>query len=720
MVAGRRRFYGRLAVVVCVVCWLRGTEATSRRGRRLIELSYDVAEEQPVGTYVGDVRRDVDLASLYGDVPETAVVARRLRFTVMRGQHATPRPPLDVDATTGVVRTRARLDRERLCSTAAAAGVVCALRVDVALRPVDHFRIVRLTINVLDVNDHAPTFPDRQLSIDVLESAAVGTSISLPVAADPDSPPLSVAEYRAAADADVFRLVYRRPVANGRSGGGFGSLSLQLVSALDRESVDVYRMTIVAVDGGTPARSGSVQLTVRVVDVNDNSPQFEHADYDVTVPEDVAPGTMLLRVCATDPDDGLNGRVVYELAGGPPSAGGLPFAVDNATGAVVVRTSLDRDRGPSRYQFAVSARDMGADAVTTSCVVVVRLTDVNDNAPSIVVDGLLAGEPGATSAETARVTENAREGTFVAHVSVADPDQGAAGRFNCSLQANADDGGDDDVNATDYFRLNQFDENEFQLVTAAAGVDRERRADFRFAVVCVDYGSPSLTSRQQVRVAVSDVNDCAPTFSRRVYEAEIIENNYVGAALIAVSAHDADRGAADNSRLTYSVAGPRSADFRVDPATGEISAVTSFDREATSTVSFVVVARDAGVPSLSGTATVVVSVVDVNDNSPEFDVDEYCFTVDENQPAGTFVGQLSAVDPDSGDNGTQARDFTIQSINLLSNRGPKATYKSHQFTLVIVHSTDNVYNMYKIVHRKKQFAIYIKFSLQRTIKDNRL
>jgi len=159
----------------------------------------------------------------------------------------------------------------------------------------------------------------------------------------------------------------------------------------------------------------------------------------------------------------------------------------------------------ARYQFGVSARDMGSDTLATTCVVIVQLTDLNDNAPHIVVDGLLAADtawPPSSSAEVARVTENAREGTFVAHVTVIDPDQGAAGRFNCSLaNCTGDDDDDCDVNATSYFRLNQFDDTEFQLVTAAgANIDRERRANFRFAVVCVDFGRPSLTSQQQVSV----------------------------------------------------------------------------------------------------------------------------------------------------------------------------------------------------------------------------
>ena len=157
---------------------------------------------------------------------------------------------------------------------------------------------------------------------------------------------------------------------------------------------------------------------------------------------------------------------------------------------------------------------------------------------------------------------------------------------------------------------------------------------------------------RQVHVVVADVNDCAPTFSSDVYRAEIIENNYVGATLLVATAYDADRG--NNARLTFSLLGPQSGNFRVDPSTGEITAFKSFDREMMSTASFIVVARDAGTPPLSGTATVTVSVIDVNDNCPEFDVvdaGQYVFGVDEDLPAGTFVGQVTALDPDSGDNG---------------------------------------------------------------------
>ena len=153
-----------------------------------------------------------------------------------------------------------------------------------------------------------------------------------------------------------------------------------------------------------------------------------------------------------------------------------------------------------------------------------------------------------------------------------------------------------------------------------------------------------------MRVVINDVNDCRPVFSRDVYLAQLIENNYVGASVLVVTAHDDDRGDVSNSQLSYTVDGPQSNDFTVDPVTGEITVLRSLDHEATPTVTFMVVARDAGDPAMSGSATVVVRVLDVNDNSPQFDVAQYLFRVDENLPSGTLVGQLTAVDADSDAN----------------------------------------------------------------------
>jgi len=372
---------GQLYVVVCSLCW------SWSACRTVVELSYDVSEEQPVNWLVGDVKTDAQLTELYAD--DVSVISR-LRFTVMR-QHSATHPRLFVvDALTGEVRLGARLDREQLMCHRSIVEP-CVVRLDVAVRPVAYFLIIRLTINVVDINDHAPVFPDGQLSVDVVESADVGTIIGLPLAVDPDSPPLSVVEYRATAgDTDVFRLVHRR--RRGSSGRRLvgESLSLELLTVVDRESVDVYQLTVVALDGGSPALTGTAQLTINVVDVNDNVPHFHHASYDVTVSEDVAPGTTLLHVTADDPDVGLNGRVIYEMAS--PLSSRL-FTVDNTSGAVVVVAGLDCDEGPSSYQLVVSARDHPG-VVSTSCVVRVQLTDVNDNRPHIVVDGLIAHSHG--------------------------------------------------------------------------------------------------------------------------------------------------------------------------------------------------------------------------------------------------------------------------------------------------------------------------------------
>jgi protocadherin delta 1 len=375
-------------------------------------------------------------------------------------------------------------------------------------------------------------------------------------------------------------------------------------------------------------------------------------------------------VLAIDRDaPGPNAALTYFFDPATGAAHGHVFAIDSLTGQVTVVGGLDRDRGPTAYRLTVVARDQAVEPLSTTTVVRINVTDVNDLAPEIVVDGLISATLSSSSSsskangnvETVRVVENARSGTPVAHVTVNDGDSGDAGRFNCSLVD--DNGGDDD---SDHFRLRRFDETEFQLVVSVdAGeqtIDRERRDEYRLTIVCTDFGLPvPMTSRQAVVVVVDDVNDNAPEFEQPLYRAELIENNYVGAFVVHVAATDRDVG--PNGRLEYRMVAddPGSEYFRCDPITGAIVASRSIDREtllppggAGGPITFRVVAIDGGAPSRTASTLVAVNVQDVNDNRPTFDdggAGQFRFSVVENQPIGTSVGSVRAVDPDIGSNG---------------------------------------------------------------------
>jgi len=586
-----------------------------------VQLRYTIVEESRAGALVGDVIADANLTAIYE--PQ---LLRRMRFRFLRRSTVAG---FVLDPSTGVISTDAPIDRDAICPNADD----CSLRLDVVVfEPVDLFRIVRVDVEVADRNDNAPTFRQPEIELQLLESAPIGTALSLPRADDPDSPQFAVRDYRLSnTGSGPFRLVVDR-LRDGRV-----DPKLVLANAVDREMAAEYRLIVEAVDGGSPPLSGRVNVVVRVLDANDNSPVFDRQDYDVTIAENVAQMTTIAQVRATDADDGENGRVTYSLAAGDVDL----FAVDANTGEVyvVAAAGVDRDGGPPVHRLIVEAHDHGFDAVPATATITVEVTDVNDNSPEMIMDSLAVS--GGQVAD-ATVPENARVGAFVAHLSVEDVDDGDGGLFGCQLQV-------PDHAADGVFQLQRLYDTEFALTTLAA-LDRETHDAYNVTVVCTDRGRPQLTSRRSLIIAVDDVNDHAPEFLRSLYVGELIENNYVGASVVQVTAVDADVG--DNGRVAYALSGAESDKFAVDQSSGVVTATQSLDRETASRYSFHVVAVDAGTPPLSASVLVVVDLQDVNDHRPIFRRPRgYAFAVAENLPDGTELGMVAATDADTGSNG---------------------------------------------------------------------
>ena len=623
-----------------------------RQSDGTLEVKYRLEEEQEVGKNVGNVREDTHLASLYN-----ADVMHKLQFRFLR-QHQ-QQLPFSVDVDTGVITTSGRVDRDDICPSAE----TCDVKLDVAVQPVQYFRVIRVTITILDINDNAPRFPDTAIHFEILESAVVGTGLVLPVAVDPDSPRFAVRGYRDVTHSDTFDL---REIRKSDSTSGSGGLRLVLVRPLDRERVDSYRLKIMAADGGTPARSGVVDVFVEVLDVNDNSPVFERQKYQATIIENAPPRTVVARVVATDADAGLNGQIVYEFSSLTANSFGHIFAVTNTSGDVYVIGSVDYEER-TIYELVVVARDLGPESVAASVDVTVKVTDTNDNAPEISVD-TLTGNTGVAVA-----SEDAEPDTFVAHVAVFDRDSGSAGQVDCVVS----DG---------HFRLKPMssgdDGDEYQLVTAAK-LDRESRASYNVGIVCRDRGPEPRERVERVKIRIIDVNDNDPHFRYPSYRTELIENNYVGAVVLRVNASDEDDG--DNAALVYSL--QSSSGFEVDEDSGVIKATESFDREQAASYRFFVVVSDRGKPmSRSSSAEVIVDIVDINDERPLFEHHTYSLDVDENSPVGTEVGTVKAVDPDVGSFGHVTYSTTSDVFSVDRETGRITTLQSLDREVVPVYS----------------------------------
>lgn len=229
--------------------FLLGSLVTASAAHDILEVGFDLVEDQPAGTYVGNVLLAANLDRVYS--PD---VVRRIQFRFMR-QHSVG---FEIDASTGVVRTSAVIDREAQCP-----GVpVCSVRLDIGIQPVEYFRLIRATVTVVDVNDHDPVFsPLDRRSVELSESSGVGTVVVLPGATDPDGPEFSVRRYALRTKPTSENFVLE---SDGRQLDGSPGLKLVLAKSLDRETVADYRLVVTAYDGDDPPRTGTLELVVKV------------------------------------------------------------------------------------------------------------------------------------------------------------------------------------------------------------------------------------------------------------------------------------------------------------------------------------------------------------------------------------------------------------------------------------------------------------------------
>ncbi|KAL7881180.1 hypothetical protein AOLI_G00080280 [Acnodon oligacanthus] len=579
---------------------------------------YSTFEEDAAGTEIGNLALDLRLDP--GEDPETS-----FRFMQKNNQSVINMRPTDGLLTVGEI-----IDRERLCLRISP----CLITFDVVAFSKEKFHLVHVEIEVKDVNDHAPRFPRNETRVEVSESASVGTRIPLDVAVDQDVGDNYIQSYHISHSSHFIIDTRMRD-------DGVKHAELVVVKKLDRELDDRYTLDITVTDGGNPPKSGSMTIYVKVLDCNDNSPTFEHSSLKVELSEDSAIGVRVLKVHAFDPDDGLNGQVVYGFAGGPASEAARVFHIDSATGDVTLREKVDYEKQRT-YELRIEASDLGESSASSTCSVVVDVVDINDNAPEISIKPMTS-----TSDGVAYITEAAAQESFVALISTTDRDSGPNGYVRTSLQGHQ------------HFRLQQAYGDTFMIVTTAA-LDREQIAEYNLTIVAEDLGSPPFKTVRQYTIRISDENDNMPQFSQTVYDISVPENNIPGSYITTVTARDLDAG--KNGKVIYSLVdgqvlgdSPFSTFVSIDPLSGSLFSLRSFDFEALREIEFSVQASDKGSPSLSSVSLVRIRVVDENDNFPHFTYPEFKnnsadVPLPSNSPSGFLALRVTAQDEDEGTN----------------------------------------------------------------------
>ena len=590
-----------LAVVISVISGMTF-------GEEYIKIEYTIVEELPAMTLIGNLATDSRLVAEHG-----SGVLRQVQFSLV-----TPGTPnqgyFSVDTTTGVLRTTKVLDRDYICP----GQITCLIKFDVIVQPSKFYKLIEIHISVKDTNDNSPKFSSDLIKRKISESARIGELLSIPAAEDLDSPKYGIKEYKLLSNNPVFELRYNR------TNPSVNDLNLILTRGLDRERQDSYSFTIQAFDKGVPPKVGVALVEIEILDSNDNKPTFEKINYVKDVAENVTIGSVLCQVHAEDRDIGDNGKVTYKFATVTERSYGNLFGLNATSGVIWLKRKLDHDEA-DKYTLTVLAADAGSIRLEGRTTVTVNVIDVNDHRPRISINispdmrGVL------------RVSEKAKVGDFVAHLTIDDKDHGVNGQFSCTVSNQA-------------FGLEHVHRNAYKLVVKSR-LDFEIRSVYNISISCRDLGIPSLASFTPVAIRLLDENDNAPVFNPDIYTVTLPEGNAPNKMLTRVSASDLDSG--NNGRVTYSIDESLTSSFAVDPESGVVYAVVPLNYEASHRQQFYVMASDHGETPKTSSALIQITLEDINDEKPRFGSYYYSLHVQENSPIGTRVGQILAVDRDS-------------------------------------------------------------------------
>nr|XP_016854427.1 PREDICTED: LOW QUALITY PROTEIN: protocadherin-16 [Anolis carolinensis] len=520
-----------------------------------------------------------------------------------------------IHAQTGAITTAAILDREiwaqtRLVLTATDRGTPPLVG------------SATLTVVVMDINDNSPTIP-VPWEVRVPENALLGSEITMVTGNDVDCGP---------------QLSYVLSLESSTT-GTFGILRysgrITLTAPLDYEQHSRYSLTIRTSD---LQHETEANLTVLVEDVNDNAPAFSQPLYQVLLPEHTPVGTSILSLSATDLDSGTNGEVTYRLA--TPSHA---VSIHASNGTLFTTQPLRLEPRHSTLDIRVEARDRGQPSLSSWATVQIQVLDLNDHGPQFL-------KPQYNSS----VPEDLRPGTTLLTLEATDAD---IARDNAAL---------------DYTIVSGNSGHAFQLEGRAGGasalvlvepLDFEAVALYNLTVAASDRGVPQRSALVPVLLGILDVNDNPPAFGRSAYHTAVSETAAPGTELLRVAAHDPDSG--PHGQVHYSVSsGDPGGLFHLHPSTGALRLTEALDCEVQNQHTLVVQASD-GASGHFALASVTVEVKDVNDNLPYFPLEVLTASVRENQPPGSLVTRVRAVDADVG-------AFGVLRYTLLPTQGWQA------------------------------------------------
>ncbi|XP_066533870.1 protocadherin Fat 4 [Hoplias malabaricus] len=545
---------------------------------------------------------------------------------------------------------RVRLDRSLRQSFSTYLTLVVTAR-DKGLPPLSSQTDIKFQVTM--ENLHTPYFSENHVSFSVPEDLPQGSVIGKVQAKDEDDGVNGFVSYSIEDNSE-----------EGLFSVGLLSGLIKLVKNLDFEKVESHHVIIIAKDGGWFSKTGRINVTINVTDVNDNPPVFTSPEYTTWIPENSAIGSSVIQVEATDKDSGSHAQITYSLLSGHTEF----FSLDPRNGTITTLEIFDFEQQQS-FELAIKVTNKDNYYLYDIAHVHIQVTDVNEYIPTF-----------QKHLYNFSVPETVPLHTEIGHVQAIDYDLGLNGQVIYLLFGQS--------------KKTAFvvDERSGKIYTSK---DLKNRGQNHAVLRILAKNRGSITGfnidEALIHVHVVDEND-PPEFESSLYAVTVREDTSVGTSIFKVSALDQDV-VLKWSRFSYGIeSGNDNNSFSIDPVNGIIAVYNQLDRELWSLYNLTVVAIDEGSPPVTGSTTVVVAITDINDNAPRLTSTEGF--VRENQPHGTLVATFTATDDDLPPNQgpfiywlmmpAMGNSFTLTSNGILFTSRPIDREQNAFFSLHVV------------------------------------
>lgn len=580
------------------------------------DLSFTIVEEQPPGTVVGKINECVGRSCSFDGNPQY--------FTI----------------DSGLIKSTAKIDREILTAN----PIVFNVRsTDPNIQP------PKVQILVSDINDNVPSFPSLYTSLQIAETTPAGVVYPINKATDSDFGYNGTVDYSITTGNNNGKFTLGIGLDNCKRSS---ELCIITNKTLDRETTSFYQLNISASDQGIPSLTAYCFVNITILDANDNIPVFTSADFKGSIAENTKAGQTILTISATDKDTGLNSEIEYSIEKDADNSDET-FHIESNTGVIKTKSNLDYE-AKNFYKFTVIASDKGQPKESSTAIVTVNVLDVNDNAPYF--------EPMIYYPHTnakAVVSEDCKLLTLLAIVRVSDSD-GSKPNKDINLEISKG-------NEHGFFMVQEHQAfpGAYSLKVAKS-LNREVSANYNLTLNATDQGIPSRSTLAYAIIEVLDVNDNAPQFYSNLYTASVSELAPNGSYVLKMNATDPDAG--NNGTVSYSITGGNTHGwFQIDTQSGLVTTVTTMDREAVAKVLLTITAQDHGNIPKTGTTILTITILDANDNAPQFSQSIYTASIPEDSTKDKVIVTMTATDKDIGDNAKISYAIDSSSQELLKH-----------------------------------------------------